>query len=385
MPKKVTTESFIQKAREIHGDRYDYSKVEYKSAKEKVIIICKEHGEFPQTPNIHLRGKGCPICGNISRGKSNSSNTEEFIEKARKIHGDKYDYSKVNYINNSTKVTIICPEHGEFSMIPSNHLRGQGCVRCHRPICDSKSFISKAKEIHGNKYDYSKVDYKRTNIDVCIICPEHGEFWQTPNNHLQGKGCPKCGDKRSADSKKKSNEYFIQKAKEVHGDYYNYSKFVWTGESNKVIITCPIHGDFEQRGGNHLCGNGCPKCNQSHLEREISLFLKENNIEFEEQKKFEWLKNELTKQPLSLDFYLPDYNIAIECQGGQHFKSVERFGGEEAFEDTLYRDTLKMKLCSENNINLLYYANKSTKGVPDDWELYEIIRTKEELLNKIYV
>ena len=128
---------------------------------------------------------------------------QEFTEKAKKVHGDKYDYSKVEYINNKTKVCIICPEHGEFWQTPDSHLRGRGCRQCSiksmkdKQRLSTEDFIEKAKEIHGNKYDYSKVDYVNSQTKVCIICPKHGEFWQTPLNHLKGKGCPDCyGNKK---------------------------------------------------------------------------------------------------------------------------------------------------------------------------------------------
>ncbi|MEE3416938.1 MAG: hypothetical protein VZR53_16420, partial [Prevotella sp.] len=150
---KYTTDIFIEKAREIHADKYDYSKVNYVNNSMKVTIICPEHGEFEQTPANHLCGKGCLLCGRKQTINKRSSNTENFIIKAKEIHGDKYDYSKVNYVNNSTKVTIICPEHGEFEQTPASHLRGSGCPKCaiiqnaDRCRMTTEEFINKAKEI----------------------------------------------------------------------------------------------------------------------------------------------------------------------------------------------------------------------------------------------
>ena len=191
MPKKKTKEEFIASAREVHGDKYDYSKVEYVCALTKVCIICPEHGDFWQEANSHLRGQGCPKC----KYEKQSSSTEEFIQKAHKVHGDKYDYSKVEYDGYKTKVCIICPKHGEFWQTPNSHLNGNGCPKCkgEKQTCTTDEFIAKAKKIHGDKYDYSKVEYVNNHTKVCIICPEHGEFWQIPSSHLQGKGCPKCG------------------------------------------------------------------------------------------------------------------------------------------------------------------------------------------------
>jgi predicted nucleic acid-binding Zn-ribbon protein len=154
-----------------------------------VCIICLEHGEFWQTPSDHLSGRGCPKCG----GRL-VNNTEEFIQKAKEVHGDKYDYSKVEYVNSHAKVCIICPEHGEFWQSPNNHLNGKGCPKCINPNhgLTTEEFIQKAREVHGDKYDYSKVEYKGGLTKVCIICPKHGEFWQIAREHLRGQGCPIC-------------------------------------------------------------------------------------------------------------------------------------------------------------------------------------------------
>ena len=198
--KKLTTEEFIEKAKEIHGDKYDYSKVEYKGAHTKVCIICPEHGEFWQAANSHINLKeGCPKCGRIiSNSKQHKLGNFAFIEKARKVHGDKYDYSKVEYINNKTPVCIICPIHGEFWQVVSEHLKGCNCPKCainnmiNKLSLSITHFIERAKQIHGEIYDYSKAEYKSVRDKVCIICPEHGEFWQVANDHLRGCGCPKC-------------------------------------------------------------------------------------------------------------------------------------------------------------------------------------------------
>ena len=187
--KFMTTESFILKAREIHRGKYDYSKVNYTKAGEKICIICPEHGEFWQKANNHLSGNGCPFCCNNIK-----TTTEEFIKRANIVHNNKYDYSKVNYIDMNTKVCIICPEHGEFWQTPSSHLSGCGCRKCAFPNANmtTEEFIKRANIVHNNKYDYSKVNYVNVITKVCIICPEHGEFWQLPNEHLRGKGCYLC-------------------------------------------------------------------------------------------------------------------------------------------------------------------------------------------------
>ena len=195
--------NFIAKSVTIHGNKYDYSKVEYTNNSTKVCIICPEHGEFWQTPRSHLQGKGCPLCANKKISNSRHSNTELFIKKSKQIHGNFYDYHKTMYIDCHHKVCIICPKHGEFWQVASYHLSGRGCPICAKEKISLKQkrskeeFIKLAKQVHGNKYDYSKVNYVNCKTKVCIICPEHGEFWQTPDDHLRGKGCPNCNLIRS--------------------------------------------------------------------------------------------------------------------------------------------------------------------------------------------
>ena len=292
----------------------------------------------------------------------------DFIEKAKQVHGDKYDYSKVEYVNSHTKVCIICPIHGEFWQLPNNHLRGHGCMNCYNDkrgrtlVFTTDDFIRRAREMHGDKYDYSKVEYKNTYTKVCIICPEHGEYLQAPAYHLQGQGCPECGKIRVQEEnnkrKEKSKKEFIQKALRIHGNKYDYTKVEYINAHSKIRIICPEHGEFLQRPNDHLSGYGCPKCKRSHLEKEIADFLNDNHINYETQKTFEWLKY---RYNMYLDFYLPDYNIAIECQGEQHFKPVtfnrKLKVDEEKFRIIKERDKCKLQKCNEHGIMILYYTN----------------------------
>ena len=252
---RLSKEDFISKAKSIHGDKYDYSKVEYVNAQTKVCITCPEHGEFLQVPNAHLRGSGCPKCG----GKL-VNNTEDFISRSNEIHNNKYDYSKVKYINSQTKVCIICPKHGEFWVTPNNHLRGKGCPKCSGKYKTTQEFIELAKKVHNNKYDYSKTIFVNNATKVCIICPEHGEFWQRPYQHLNGNGCPECAFEKTKERLRLTTKEFIRKACEVHGDKYDYSKVEYVGNNTLVCIICPEHGEFWQTPASHWCGNGCPKC-----------------------------------------------------------------------------------------------------------------------------
>ena len=301
------------------------------------------------------------------------SNKNEFIEKATKIHNNKYDYSKVEYTNNKTKVCIICPEHGEFWQTPHNHLKGYGCSSCGKSIrFSTNDFIKRAESIHGNKYDYSKCEYAGSIKKSCIICPEHGEFWQAPYLHLRGCGCPKCSGKDT------TTVDFVYKARKIHGDKYDYTKTEYKNNKTKVCIICPEHGEFWQLPKHHLNGYGCQKCSEPRLETEIRVFLEENNIQYIKncnKNYFGWLGRQ------HLDFYLPDHKVAIECQGEEHFFKTN-FGAksvtpEEAFMDVIRRDEKKRKLCLENNIVILYYSNL---GIIYPYKVYE---NKEFLLNEI--
>ena len=373
--RKQTLDEFVAKAVLRHCDKYDYSKVNYVNNSVKVCIVCPVHGEFWQTPANHLHGQGCPKC----RGKGYT--TEEMIRRFKGVHGDKYDYSKVEFVRTDFKVCIVCPIHGEFWQEPRLHLMGMGCKYCAGKEMTTEEFIRRAKSIHGNKYDYSKVEYKNSKDKVCIVCPVHGEFWQTPGNHLNGKnGCPTCGH-ISAHNKTCSNiNDFLRKAYSVHGGRYDYSKVEYYNADTKVCVICPVHGEFWQTPYKHItCGQGCPKCNSSHLENEIRTMLLDSGINFEEQKTFDWLKY---YKKLRLDFFLPDYNMAIECQGIQHFLPVDfcSKGAEHAARNhdfVVKRDAVKKELCHKYGIKLIYYSDANIEYP------YYVYTDKKMLLNEI--
>ena len=356
---RLSKEEFIKKANEVHYGKYNYDKVEYKDAHTKVCVLCKDHGEFWQVPYSHLNGNGCPKCSGVY-----SPTTEEWIVSARKVHGDKYDYNKVEYNGAFTKVCIICPEHdhGEFWQIPNAHINGHGCPKCANEAkgeycrLSKEDFIKKAHKVHGGKYYYDKVDYVNNNTKVCIICHKHGEFWQRPADHKRGIACPKCKGEDLAERYRLSKEEFIKKANEAHEAKYNYGKVKYENNHTKVCIICPEHEEFWQTPSNHLQGAGCPKCNLSHLERSVMSYLDDIGITYDYQKRFNWLGRQ------SLDFYLPDYKICIECQGEQHFFPVDfaNKGIEWAckeFDKTVSRDKKKKKLCEKHGIKLLYFGN----------------------------
>lgn len=356
--KKTTNEEFIKKARDIHGDKYCYSLVEYKNYDKKIKIICPEHGIIEQTPRCHFNGE----CFKCSKEKL-LSNTEEFIKKANKIHNNIYNYSLVNYRDSRHKVKIICDLHGEFEQTAQNHLNGQNCPLCSGTIKSStKEFIEKSKNIHGDKYDYSLSDYINRSTPIKIICKIHGEFEQLPFLHLKGCSCYKC----YAKSKCESTEEFILRAIEIHGDKYDYSLVRYENVTKKIQIICKKHGIFEQSASSHLRGFGCQICKNSKGEEKISKILKSKNIIFKREKTFTNCRNIL---PLPFDFYLPEHNMCIEFDGEQHF--IEKPEWNSDLISIQKRDEIKNIYCKENNI-ILYRFN------------YKEINDVDEKLNEIF-
>lgn len=214
--------------------------------------------------------------------------TEEFIQEAKAIHGDKYDYSLSNYTNTDTKVLIKCKKHGTFKQTPYKHIkRQQGCPKCANNInLTTNEFIKKANSIHNNKYNYRLVNYVNNITKIEIICPIHEVFEQSPQSHLVGKGCPKCAKELVRQKLKLTDSEFIKKSNEIHDFRYNYSKCEYINNETPVIIICPEHGEFTQRPANHMLGNGCPICKSSKGELKIKNFLNKNNIRFVPQKTF---------------------------------------------------------------------------------------------------
>jgi len=197
---RISTDDFVARAKTLHGERLDYSLVQYVGAKIPVVISCPVHGQFSQTPQDHLRSpSGCPQCSALSRTEKQTSSTEEFVERSLVIHGGKYSYENVDYKTARIKVGITCKLHGVFHQYPHQHLVGVGC-----PICASKAngdmkrgsvekFILSAREVHGDKYDYSRVVYITARTRVELFCNTHQKvFWQTPDNHTRRMGCPSC-------------------------------------------------------------------------------------------------------------------------------------------------------------------------------------------------
>ena len=288
----MTTTIFIEKAKKIHGDRYDYSEVNYVNSKQKIKVYCKDCKKyFMISPNNHLRKRGCPYCKNKRLSLKNRGDPNDFILRAKKIHGDKYDYSMINYVNNRTPIKIKCNICGNvFYSIPSNHLAGKGCKKCANIQVSLKNrlskeeFVKRAVSLYGEDYNYDQVDYVNSEIKVKIYCNKHKRyFYQTPAGHMYSRGCPSC-----------------------------------TITSKGEVI--------------------------------IEKYLIKNSIKHFRQKCFADCKY---INLLKFDFYLPDYNMCIEYQGLQHYEPVKYFGGQKEFEYRQKCDQIKREYCKKNNIVLL--------------------------------
>ena len=398
---EVRANRFISRAKATHGDRYDYSQVAYESIHKPVTIICREHGPFNQTPNNHVNGAGCPKCAK-ERGPWNKEVLEGFIARATQRHGGRYDYSQVSYVDAHTKITIICPEHGPFNQTPNRHLYGDGCPECGKQLAvenrrnnvakerghiqlkrekkprkikpvrstttKKDEFIQKAKKIHGDRYNYSKVEFINRLNKVTIICPEHGLFKQKPAYHIAGNGCPKCKFAKLSKERSYTQEEFMRNMEKIFGDSLDFSEAVYLNERSAVKVVCPEHGSFHKEPKLLMLGGGCPKCNESNPERIIRGILDKLNLEY----------TQFDRKTLSgkkeLDFVIPSANLAIECHGLYwHSSAVSK---SDDWVKNHLRD--KWQECNSKGIRLLQFYSDEIE------EKRGIIETMISLRAKVY-
>lgn len=375
MSRFLTTNEFIDRAKKVHGDLYDYSNTLYTSSKDKVNILCLKHGIFSKRADKHLLGEGCPKCAN------NSPSSNDFIEKCKIIHNNIYNYDKTIYKTRREKITVTCLIHGDFIQTADRHITGGGCPTCgnlRKGILHPLSYyLDQAIIIHDNKYDYSKIEYVTSKQKVKIICPIHGEFEQTLQNHVNNKhGCPLCG-KETTEFITKSTDDFIKDAIAIHGKLYDYSLVNYVHSFTKVKIICQAHGVFEQLPSNHLSGNGCPICNSSKGELLIYNWLSENNIPF--KREYELITPEIARNSnlMRIDFFVKYNNqqYFIEYDGIQHYEYVPFFhkNGIEDFENQLRRDKVLEEFCElhKNKVILLRF-----KYNLNDDNIIEILNNK---------
>ncbi len=319
-------------------DFFDYSLLQESfSQNDKIEIKCPIHGIFKQRAVSHLLGFSCASCSGLK-----VSNRDAFIGKAKAIHGERYNYDNLVYVNNRTDVDITCELHGDFKQSPKVHLRGGGCRHCAGNVKLSTSiFIARAEARHGKRYDYSLASYNTTKGKVKIICPDHGIFEQAAEDHWLGDGCPIC-----AFNARLNLAEFIRRSELVHGKRYDYSNSIFKGARNQIGIICPEHGEFFQQAYDHYKGHGCWRCSESSGERDVALILEELGVSYIREYSFD-------NNRFRYDFFLTDLNQLVEFHGKQHYEAIEHFGGGEALKITQQRDRKKIELALRHNVPLL--------------------------------
>jgi len=353
MVARLTTENFIELARNKFGEKFIYTNTVYRGRRHNVTIACKVHGDFEINAQYFLRSPfGCSRCGN------SRVTEEDFIQRANAAHGNQYDYSQIEFVDTNTAVNIICPTHGCFTVTPYEHYgKKVGCSRCFRERKRStrEKFIAASQQRHGDKYDYSLVVYDKRSLPVTIVCPSHGPYQQLPRSHLDGHGCKQCHNSGN----RLGVEEFIKQATLVHGDKYDYSRVVYVTSKTKVELVCDKHGPFWITPNGHVSSRGgCARCKESKGESRIRVFLEKHGIGFIQEFK-------VVPYRYRFDFYIPEYNILIEHHGHQHFKPVALFGGELYFRETIKNDEAKRALAKERGYYLLelVYQQMDNSGI----------------------
>ena len=331
----MTKQEFLDRAREKHGYKYQYPTLGNKVLSTDNIDILYKGVLYKQKVVKHITLGRCPEKNTLTK------TTEEFIREAEDFWGKgKYDYSLTEY-KGALKTIKLIYDGVIFEQIASTHLRSAPELNMNRDW-----FIKRAQDKWGkDRYDYSFVEYKDCKTKVKIIYNETGEvFEQTPTGHLTG------APENIKLAVRKTTEQFIKEANEVHDNKYSYEKTNYIKNQIKVIIECPIHGEFEQNPLSHIQGCGCPNCNESKGEKEIVKYLDKNEISYYRQHKFKDCKNIFQ---LPFDFYLPKYRTAIEFDGKQHYQPVDHFGGLESYNRLKINDKIKNDYCEDNYINLI--------------------------------
>lgn len=437
MKKILTTDIVVERCKQVHKkDDYDYSWVEYIDKNTKIKIFCNKHKMFfEQLPHNHMRGNRCPLCAKEDKTRG----ITKFIEEAQKLYGDLYTFEKSVYkgdkskiivthkvlgdleitpkaflsgseplkasfyrrskkleeklineykekwgdkfnviwdgfLTKRTKVKVICPIHGQSEMLFPTFLE-YGCPYCADASfygIDFTQFKKRAHEKFQDRFIYYN-NYTGWNKDITIKCKKHGDFVTTPQLHLlyTHGGCKQCAHEHIALSKIKNDfEEMVELANKIHSNRYQYDRDTYKGHCTKFEIYCPIHGKFEKDYYSHInLAQGCPHCQSSTMEQKMILALIKRNIEFVHQYKPSWIGGK------KIDIYLPKYNVAIECQGSQHFYPSSLFGGAEGFKHQVESDKAKKELCEKHKLPLLYYSNLDIEFP------YEVWTDIDELLN----
>lgn len=357
MSKNLTTEEFIERAIKIHGDLYEYFPSKYKGSHKIIKISCKKHGIFEQIPNSHLSGKGCRDCAIEKRNKNLMYDTEIFIAKAQKVHNNKYSYPNSIYLGSSFDIEINCPSHGSFWQKAGNHLFGQKCGDCSKnKKSNTQKFIQKAIRVHGDLYLYFKIKYDGSKKDVEIVCQKHDSFWQRPNNHLNGAGCPDCKKEKMNLILKNDIQYFIERASIIHNNKYSYLLMEYKNNKFKIDIICLEHNIFKQTPSSHLNGRGCPNCSNKISKPEIQ-WLDSLNILSE----FRQFKIKINGKLYKVDGYEPETNTILEFLGNIWHGNPKIYDpnginpiSKKSFGELYTKTMERINLFKENGYNVFY-------------------------------
>ena len=381
-----THEQYVEKANKKHKNFYKYP-YKYQGNDKLLKIECPKHGIFEQQAKSHLTGRGCSDCGNDRRKEKMSKSHDDFMEELEEKRGTKeYDYSLVEYKGANIKIKIICLGCDKvFEQLPSDHKNGKGCPNCGQKRANKKNtktqekFIEEGKETHGDLYDYSLVEYKKSRIPVKIICKRCGEiFEQNPIDHTSGYGCKSCSFKELSVRFTKSKEQFVKDAnKKFPPGMYDYTDTVYINDASKLDILCNSCGEiFSQVANGHLNGNnGCKNCQiKSRGEKKLKELLKSLGIKYIPQGTVTVIPNR------RYDFYFKvnGRNYILEYDGIQHFKYVKFF--KLSLEENHTIDIIKTYIAIRAGYTVLRISYKHLKNletklkealnIPEDKDLY---------------
>jgi len=358
----LTNEIFIEKAISIHGNKFNYSKIEYVNNRTKIKILCNMCGVlFEQTPNDHLNGRGCRTCGIKRRTSNMTFSLKDFVERAIILHGNKYSYSKVKYINANIKIIITCLKHNkDFEQTPGHHLDGSGCPKCafeSSAKLNSKSlvdFINESKYIYGDCHNYDYVDYVNCKTKVKLFCNIHQIYFEKiPVDYFDGSSCPECMKNSFHTKMSITTDQFIERAIAVHGIRYDYSKVNYLGSQINILIRCKTHNTwFNQTPNNHISGKGCSECFWL-ISRQEKAWLDSLNKNLERQKSIK--AGNITYR---LDGFDPIENIAYEFMGdywhgnpkiydAKDINSVSKKSFGELYNKTLVKISALKTVCTD--------------------------------------